>query len=69
MSIGVAILASILASYMSLSTPPPPDQISRALTGYHLAFGAAVVVSLASAVAAWYVRDSDAAESMRVRHR
>jgi EmrB/QacA subfamily drug resistance transporter len=67
-SIGVAILASILASYMSLSSPPAPSEVHRALTGYHLAFGAAVIVSLGSAVAAWFIRDSDAAMSMRASH-
>jgi EmrB/QacA subfamily drug resistance transporter len=66
-SIGVAILASILASYMSLSHPPEPDQIDRALTGYRLAFGLAVLVSFAAAVAAWFVRDSDAAPTMQAR--
>jgi hypothetical protein len=68
-SIGVAILASILASYMSLSEVPAPDQIDRVLTGYHWAFGAAVGMSLLSVVAAWFIRDSDAAGTMRVRQR
>lgn len=66
-SIGVAILASILASYMSLSLPPAPDEVARALTGYRLAFGVAVVLSLAAAAAAWFVRDSDAAPTMQAR--
>jgi EmrB/QacA subfamily drug resistance transporter len=68
-SIGVAILASILSSYMSLSQPPALDQVGRALTGYRLAFGAAVALSLAAAAAAWFVRDSDAADTMASRRR
>jgi len=68
-SIGVAVLASILSSYMSLSHPPPLDQIGHALTGYRLAFGAAVAFSLAAALAAWFVRDSDAEGTMRSRQR
>ncbi len=68
-SIGVAVLASILSLYMSLSQPPALDQIGHALTGYHLAFGAAVALSLAAAAAAWFVRDSDAAVTMTIRRR
>jgi EmrB/QacA subfamily drug resistance transporter len=67
-SIGVAVLASILSSYMSLSEPPAVSQVAHALTGYRLAFGTAVGLSLASALAAWFVRDSDAAGTMRSRH-
>jgi EmrB/QacA subfamily drug resistance transporter len=68
-SIGVALLASILASYMSLSQPPGLDEIDSALTGYRLAFGVAVVLSLAAALAASFVRDSDAAVTMEARRR
>lgn len=64
-SIGVAILASLLSSYMSLSRPPAPDQVERALTGYRLAFGTAFGLTLAAAAAAWFIRDSDAAGTMR----
>ncbi|MGD9999204.1 MAG: MDR family MFS transporter [Ilumatobacteraceae bacterium] len=67
-SIGVAVLASILASYMSLSAPPSASEVHQALRGYHAAFAAAVVISLASAVAAWFIHDSDAEKSMRARH-
>lgn len=63
-SIGVAVLASVLASYMSLSTPPAADQVARALTGYRWAFGLAVTFAFASAAAAWFIRDSDAAPTM-----
>jgi EmrB/QacA subfamily drug resistance transporter len=66
-SIGVAVLASILSSYMSLSEPPAVADISHALTGYRLAFGAAVALSVCAAIAAWFVRDSDAAGTMERR--
>jgi EmrB/QacA subfamily drug resistance transporter len=66
-SIGVAILASILASYMSLSRPPAPDEMDDALTGFRLAFGVAVAFTFMSAAAAWFIRDSDAAATMAAR--
>jgi EmrB/QacA subfamily drug resistance transporter len=68
-SIGVAILASILASYMSLSRPPAPGDVAEALTGYRWAFGLAVAFAFASALAAWFIRDSDAEATMRARQR
>src|SRR4029079_6518952 len=36
-SIGAAIMASILAAHMSLSKAPSADQVGRALTGVRLA--------------------------------
>ena len=69
-SIGVAVLASVLASYMSLSKPPSsPAEISRALTGYHVAFGLAALFAILSAVAASFIRDSDAAATMAARRK
>ena len=69
-SIGVAILASVLASYMSLSKPPSsPAEIARALTGYHVAFGLAALFAILSAVAASFIRDSDAAATMAARRK
>lgn len=64
-SIGVAVLASILASFMSISAPPA--DVDRALLGYQWAFGAAVALSFAAAIAAWFIRDSDAASTMHRR--
>jgi hypothetical protein len=66
-SIGVAILASILASYMSLSRPPAPDEMADALVGYRIAFGVAVAFTFMAALAAWFIRDSDAAATMASR--
>ena len=67
-SVGVAVLASVLASYMSLSQPPQTAaEIARALTGYQIAFGLAVVFALAGGVAALFIRDSDAEATMVAR--
>ena len=64
-SIGVAVLASVLASYMSLSTEPTtPQEIADSLTGYRVAFGMATMFALLGALAAWFIRDSDAAPTM-----
>lgn len=69
-SLGVAVLASVLASYMSLSQyPQNAAEVARALTGFHLAFGLAVVFALAAGVAALFIRDSDAAATMAARRR
>jgi EmrB/QacA subfamily drug resistance transporter len=67
-SVGVAVLASVLASYMSLSQPPQTAaEVARALTGYQIAFGLAVVFALAGGVAALFIRDSDAEATMVAR--
>ena len=63
-SIGVALMASILAVHMSLSRVPGPDEVQRALTGVRLAFGVAVGLALASSVAALFIRDAEAGETM-----
>jgi hypothetical protein len=64
-SIGVAVLASVLASYMSLSKEPTtPQEIADSLTGYRVAFGLATMFALLGALAAWFIRDSDAAPTM-----
>jgi EmrB/QacA subfamily drug resistance transporter len=69
-SVGVAVLASVVASYTSLSRPPVgPAEVADALTGYRLAFGLAVVFSFLAALAAWFIRDSDAAATMAARRR
>ena len=44
-SIGVAIMASILAAHMSLSRVPGADEVGRALTGVRWAFADRVVLS------------------------
>jgi EmrB/QacA subfamily drug resistance transporter len=70
-SLGVAVLASVLASYMSLSQAVSPDlpasEVADILHGYHVAFALAVGFTWAAAVAAFFIRDSDAAPTMRPR--
>ena len=66
-SIGIAVIASVLASYMSLSRPPAPDEVASVLTGYRLAFGLTVAFSFVAGIAALFVRDSDARATMVAR--
>ena len=68
-SIGVAIMASVLAAHMSLSRVPGADEVGRALTGVRWAFGIAVVLALIAGIAAWFIRDEDAAATMVARKR
>jgi EmrB/QacA subfamily drug resistance transporter len=64
-SLGVAILASVLVSFMPLASPPIDRE--RALFGYHVAFGVAVVFAWLAALAASRIRDEDAAPTMVAR--
>ena len=66
-SIGVAIMASILAAHMSLSRSPRAEEVGRALTGVRWAFGIAVVLALLAALCAWFIRDEDAEATMVAR--
>jgi MFS family permease len=66
-SLGVAIVASILAAHMSLSRAPLANEVSRALTGVRWAFGVAVILALLAAVCAWFIRDEDAEATMVAR--
>lgn len=69
-SVGVAVLASILASFMSFSRPAVGQAaMDRALEGYQWAFTVAVGFSLAAFVAALFIRDSEAAATMVARRR
>ena len=68
-SIGVAIMASILAAHMSLSRPATPAEVESALTGIHWAFGVAVFFAFVAAFCAWFIRDEDAAGTMVARRR
>ena len=61
-SVSIAVLVSVLSSYMTLSGPP--DDAGRALTGYRLAFSIAVAFALLAAFAASFIRDADAAPTM-----
>ena len=63
-SIGVAILATILANYTTLAGPPA--DVDQALMGYHRAALAAVLFALAAGTAAFFlIKDEDAAATMR----
>ena len=66
-SLGVAIVASILAAHMSLSRAPLANEVSRALTGVRWAFGVAVILALLAAVCSWFIRDEDAEATMVAR--
>jgi EmrB/QacA subfamily drug resistance transporter len=64
-SLGVALLASILTAHMALDRLPRPGEIDDALAGFQLAFGTAVVLAFMAAFAALFIRDSEAAGTMR----
>ena len=68
MSLGVAIMASILAAHMTLGSPVPAAEVGAAIDGMRLAFAVAVLFAIAAAVAAWFIRDEDAKATM-VRRR
>jgi EmrB/QacA subfamily drug resistance transporter len=68
-SIGVAIMASVLAAHMSLSRVPGADDVQRAITGVRWAFAIAVGLALTAAVCAWFIRDEDATATMVARKR
>jgi EmrB/QacA subfamily drug resistance transporter len=64
-SLGVAIMASILTAHMALDRLPSAGEIDDALRGFQLAFGTAVVFAFLAAFAALFIRDSEAAGTMR----
>jgi MFS family permease len=68
-SFGVAVMASILASYGALTPGLDSAQVDHALTGVHLAFATAVVFALIAAFCALFIRDSDAKATMVARSR
>jgi EmrB/QacA subfamily drug resistance transporter len=62
-SIGVALMATVLASFTTLTETP--TDLSRALTGYHLTFALCVLLCVIAAVlGAVMIHDSDAAATM-----
>ncbi|MEO5725216.1 MAG: MDR family MFS transporter, partial [Ilumatobacteraceae bacterium] len=66
-SLGVAVLASILTAHMSLGRSPKAGEIGRALAGFHWAFGVSVLLAVGAGIAALAIHDSDAASTIRVR--
>jgi EmrB/QacA subfamily drug resistance transporter len=61
-AVGVAVMATVLSSFTTLSGVP--TDLTRAIEGYHWAFGIAAGFALVAAVLALGIRDADAASSM-----
>jgi EmrB/QacA subfamily drug resistance transporter len=72
-SLGVAILASILTAHMQLDvvlgSNADAATIDRALTGFHIAFGTAVLFAFMAAFAAMFISDREAEGTMKARIR
>ncbi len=69
-SLGVAAIASAIASYTSLSRRPVGEAaMAEALTGYRVAFGIAAASALAASFAALFISDEDAAATRVPRGR
>ena len=68
-SIGVAIMASILAAHMPIGGLVPAAGVTEAIHGVRIAFGVAVVFAIIAAVFAWFIRDEDAHATMVARQR
>ena len=67
-SIGVALMATVLSSFTTLSAAPSDPE--QALTGYHWTFAVCVALALISALLAFlFIRDEDARETMLARRR
>jgi EmrB/QacA subfamily drug resistance transporter len=67
MSIGIALMATVLASFTTLTVTP--SDLQRALTGYHWTFALCAALALcAAALAAIMIKDADAAATMRPKH-
>ncbi len=64
-SIGIAVLATVLSSFTPLVGPVVDPE--RALDGFHVAFLVTAAFALAGAVIALFIRDRDAANTMRPR--
>ncbi len=76
-SVGVAVLASILSSYGALkptlftcsgsADPACVSSLDRALSGVHWGFAAAIVFALLAAIFSWFIHDDDAHATMAAR--
>ena len=65
-SLAVAVLATILASYVTTNNHVVTDR-AQALAGFHVVFGVCAGLALSAAIAALFIRDSDAAGTMAPR--
>jgi EmrB/QacA subfamily drug resistance transporter len=67
-SIGVALMATVLSSFTTLSAAPSDPE--RALTGYHWTFAVCVALALTAAVlAAVMIHDEDASATMLAKRK
>ena len=66
-SVAVAVLATILTSYITFGHGGTVTDPRRALDGFHVTFLVSAALAFMAAVAALYIRDSDAAGTMRDR--
>ena len=66
-SVAVAVLATILTSYLTFGRGGSVTDPQHALDGFHVTFLVSAALALAAAVAALFIRDSDAAGTMRAR--
>lgn len=64
-SVGIAVLATVLSSFTPLVGTPP--DLDRALDGFHVAFLVTAGFALVGAFLALLIRDRDAANTMRAR--
>ena len=64
-AVGVAVVATILSSFTTLSGVPV--DVQRALDGYHWTFAVSAALALVAGLFALAIRDSDAADSMHAR--
>lgn len=60
-SVGIALMATILSTFMPLGQPP--DDRARALVGYHWAVALSVGLAVVAAVLATRINDDDAADT------
>jgi MFS family permease len=66
-SIAVAILGTILTHYITLNASGLVADTHRALDGFHITFFVSASLAFAGAIAALFIRDSDAAGTMAPR--
>ncbi|MGI9051457.1 MAG: MFS transporter [Ilumatobacteraceae bacterium] len=64
-AIGVAVMATVLTSFTTLSETP--TDLPRALDGYHWTFAVGAAFALIAALIATRINDADAADSMHAR--
>ena len=66
-SVGIAVLATVLATYIPLGEAV--TDVDRAIDGFHATFWLTAAFALAAAIAALFIHDSDAEPTMAARRR